>query len=304
MCEASAVEPRGRISLQDAGLWNEAQAAAWRPVTAFIRAQGAAAGMQLAHAGRKAGTHRPWEGRSPYTDEQFTDGRHSRQELWPVAPSALPYDSGYRTPQALAPAELAALKQRWVEAAQRALAAGFNVLELHMAHGYLLHEFLSPLSNRRDDGYGGSLEGRMRYPLEVAQAVRSVWPDELPLLARISATDWAEGGWDIAQSVDLVDTSSGALTPAQQIPRGADGQPEPGYQTPFAAQIRREAGIATATVGLITQPQHAAQIIAEGQADLVLLGRELLRRPYWAQHAARELGAQPAWPPQYGWAVG
>ena len=294
--EASAVTPEGRISPADCGLWNDAQAAALRPVAAFVKAHGAVPGIQLAHAGRKASTAAPWLGGKPLGSDAGG---------WrPVAPSPLRFSGGYAEPHELTPAEIATVTGSFVASTGRALAAGFEIVELHMAHGYLLHQFLSPLSNRRADEYGGDLEGRMRFPLEVARAVRAAWPEALPLWVRISATDWAEGGWDLAQSialarrlaalgVDLVDCSSGGLVPHAHVPLA------PGYQVPFAAAIRREASVATGAVGLITEPAQAEQILAAGDADVVLLARALLRDPYWPLHAARELGVEAPWPDQY-----
>jgi len=297
IAEASAVSAQGRISPQDTGLWNDAQLQAWQPITRFIKAQGAIAGMQLAHAGRKASTLRPWDGHGPVPAGQG-DWRT-------VAPSALPFDTDWPAPQALDEAGIQAVIADFRAAAQRALAAGFELIEVHAAHGYLLHQFLSPLSNRRDDRYGGSFENRTRLVREVIVAVREVWPAELPLWLRLSATDWvAEGGWDIAQSVelarqvkplgvDLIDVSSGGLLPHAKIPLG------PGYQVPFAAQIRREAGIATGAVGLITGAEQAAQIVANDAADVVLIARESLRDPYFPRRAAQLLGAKIDAPAQY-----
>jgi 2,4-dienoyl-CoA reductase-like NADH-dependent reductase (Old Yellow Enzyme family) len=314
LTEATAVEPRGRISLEDTGLWNDRQVEAWQQVTRSIETQGAVPGIQLAHAGRKAGTRRPWQGRGPYDDDELDDRVHGLAELFPVAPSAIPFDDAMRTPRALSEQELDGMCSSWVAATNRAREAGFRVAELHMAHGYLLHEFLSPLSNHREDGWGGDLEGRMRFPLEVARQVRAAWPEELPLLVRISATDWRDGGWDVEQSVvlcrrlaalgvDLVDVSSGGLVPDARIGPVTGGLDD-GYQVGFAEQVRREAGIASAAVGLIRTPQLADAIIRQGRADLVLLGRELLRDPHWPHRAARHLGIEPSWPPQYRWAVG
>jgi 2,4-dienoyl-CoA reductase-like NADH-dependent reductase (Old Yellow Enzyme family) len=296
LTEATAVSPEGRICPADTGIWTDEQAAAWALIARFVRQQGAVPGIQLAHAGRKASTNVPWRGGRPLGPE--ADG-------WlPVAPSPLPFAEGHPVPQALSAAELAALVARFAEAARRAAQAGFQVAEIHMAHGYLLHEFLSPLSNRRTDGYGGGLEQRMRFPLEVARAVRDAWPAEQPLLARVSATDWVDGGWDLEQSVtlsrrlreagvDLIDCSSGGLVPDARIPAA------PGFQVPFAAAIRQQAGIATGAVGLITEPAQAEAIVAGGQADLVLLARQFLRDPYWPLHAAEVLGATVSWPVQY-----
>ena len=298
IAEATAVSAQGRISLGDTGLWNDAQREAWRPIAHFITAQGAIAGIQLAHAGRKSSAQRPWEGR---------DALPAGQGNWlTVAPSALPFDAGWHTPQALDQAGIAAVLADFRAAAQRALAAGFQLIELHAAHGYLLHQFLSPLSNRRTDAYGGSFENRTRIVREVIAAVREVWPAELPLWLRISATDWApdDAGWNIAQSVqlaqqvkplgvDLIDVSSGGLIPHVSIPLA------PGYQVPFAARVRREADIATGAVGLITTPEQAAAIIDAGDADVVLIARESLRDPYFPRRAAQALGVEITAPVQY-----
>jgi 2,4-dienoyl-CoA reductase-like NADH-dependent reductase (Old Yellow Enzyme family) len=296
LSEATAVAAEGRISPGDLGIWSDAHIEGLAQVVRAIRAGGAVAGIQLAHAGRKASCAVPWEG-----------GRQLAESAggWtPVAPSAVPFRPEERAPHALDAAGIRALIDAFVAAARRALAAGFEIVEIHAAHGYLLHEFLSPLSNHRTDGYGGGFENRTRLLREVVAAVRGVWPAELPLFVRISSTDWAEGGWDIDQSVelvrqlaplgvDLVDCSSGGLVPGAKIPTG------PGYQVPFAERIRRETGLATGAVGLITRPEQAEEIVASGQADLVLLARELLRDPYWPIHAARVLGAPAPWPVQY-----
>jgi 2,4-dienoyl-CoA reductase-like NADH-dependent reductase (Old Yellow Enzyme family) len=294
--EATAVSAEGRISPSDTGLWNDAQRAAWQPIARFIRGQGAVAGVQLAHAGRKASAQRPWEGGGPLPTGQG--------DWTTVAPSALPFDQGWHTPQALDVDGLRKVVADFRAAAERALAAGFQLVEIHAAHGYLLHQFLSPLSNRRSDDYGGSFENRTRLVREVIAAVREVWPAELPLWLRISATDWAEGGWDIEQSVqlaqqmealgvDLIDVSSGGLVPHVKIPL------KPGYQVPFAARIRREAHIATGAVGLITKAEQAETIIADGEADVVLIARESLRDPYFPRRAAHLLDAQVEAPVQY-----
>lgn len=296
IAEATAVSPEGRISPEDTGLWNDAQARAWAPIARFIGGQGAIAGIQLAHAGRKASTWAPWRGHGMITEESGG---------WPVvAPSAIAYADDFPSPRAMQAADIARVIGDFREAARRALAAGFGLVEIHAAHGYLLHQFLSPLSNRRDDGYGGSLQGRMRLVLDVVRAVREVWPGSLPLWLRLSATDWAEGGWDLAQStelareaaalgVDLVDVSSGGLVPWQRIEAG------PGYQVPFAAAIRRDAGVATGAVGLVTEPAQAEAILSAGEADVVLLARQFLRDPYFPRSAARALGVEPPTPAQY-----
>jgi 2,4-dienoyl-CoA reductase-like NADH-dependent reductase (Old Yellow Enzyme family) len=295
MVEATAVTPDGRISPGDSGLWSDAHAEAFAPIAAFVRAHGAVAGIQLAHAGRKASTAAPWEGGNP-----LAPGAGAWQT---VAPSAVPFGD-YPAPRALDRGEIAVLMGQFVAAARRADAAGFQVVELHMAHGYLMHEFLSPLSNLRDDEFGGDFEGRTRFPLQVARAVREAFPADKPVFVRISATDWVEGGWDLPQSValarrfqelgiDLVDCSSGGLVAHAKVPVG------PGYQVPFAEAVRREAGLPTAAVGLITEPAQAELIVAEGRAAAVCLGRAMLRDPYWPLHAARALGADIPWPVQY-----
>ena len=300
IAEATAVSAQGRISPGDTGLWNDAQQEAWRPIAGFIKAHGAVAGVQLAHAGRKASAQRPWEGGGPLPMGQGD---------WPtVAPSVLPFDADWPAPHALDIAGIRALIDDFRTAAQRALAAGFELIELHAAHGYLLHQFLSPLSNLRTDDYGGSFDNRSRLVREVITAVREVWPSRLPLWLRVSATDWApvDGprGWDIEQSValaqqvkalgvDLIDVSSGGLLPHVKVPL------QPGYQVPFAARIRAESGMAAGAVGLITTAQQAAQIVASGEADVVLMARESLRDPYFPLRAAQELGVQIDVPLQY-----
>jgi 2,4-dienoyl-CoA reductase-like NADH-dependent reductase (Old Yellow Enzyme family) len=302
IAEATAVSAEGRISPSDTGIWNDKQAEAWRPIAAFITAHGAVPGVQLAHAGRKASTRRPWEG---------GDALAMEQGAWrTVAPSALPFDAGWHTPQALDEVGIHQVIADFRAAALRALTAGFQLIELHAAHGYLLHQFLSPLSNQRTDGYGGSFDNRTRLVREVIAAVREVWPAELPLWLRISATDWATTaggagtGWQPADSVrlaqqvktlgvDLIDVSSGGLVPHVRIPVA------PGYQVPFAAQVRQEAGIATGAVGLITRAAQADGILAGGAADVVLIARESLRDPYFPRRAATELGAEIAAPVQY-----
>ncbi len=296
MVEATAVCPEGRISPADSGIWTAGHVEAFRRVTRFITAQDCVPGIQLAHAGRKASTDAPWRG---------GDALSEAEGGWrPLGPSALAFSDASPVPKAMTASDIARVIDHFAAAAERSREAGFQVLELHMAHGYLLHSFLSPLSNRRTDEYGGSLENRMRLPLAVAAAVRDVWPKDLPLFARLSCTDWVAGGWDLEQSielsrrlkaggVDLIDCSSAALVPDADIPAG------PGFQVPFAAAIRRQVGIATGAVGVITQAVQAEQIVATGQADAVLLAREMLRDPYWPLHAARALGHAVAWPPPY-----
>ena len=300
IAEATAVSPEGRISAQDTGLWNQTQLDAWRPIARFIKAHGAVAGVQLAHAGRKAGTLRPWDGHGPIPA--------GHGDWVTVAPSALPFDTGWKLPQALDQSGIQAVIADFRDAARRALEAGFELIELHAAHGYLLHQFLSPLTNQRDDRYGGSFENRSRLLREVIAAVRGVWPETLPLWLRISATDWApqDGprGWDVEQSVrlarelkslsvDLIDVSSGGLLPHVEIPLA------PGYQVPFAARIKLEAGIATGAVGLITEVEQAAAIVANGEADVVFIARASLRDPYFPRRAAKLLGAHIEAPVQY-----
>jgi 2,4-dienoyl-CoA reductase-like NADH-dependent reductase (Old Yellow Enzyme family) len=294
--EATAVEQRGRISPADTGIYQDAHVDSWRPIAKFIREHGAVPGMQLAHAGRKGSTNLPWRGGKALP---ASDG------AWePVAPSAIRFAQDYPAPRALTVEEIECVVKDFARAAERALAAGFEVVELHSAHGYLLHEFLSPLSNQRNDEYGGSFENRVRLVVRIAEAIRKVWPQRLPLFCRISATDWKEGGWDLPQSielarllhragVDLIDTSSGGLVPDVKIPVG------PGYQVPFAEAIRKNAGIATGAVGMITEPEQAEAILTSGQADLVFLARELLRDPYWPMRAAKQFGAPLHPPVQY-----
>ncbi len=296
MTEACAVEARGRISPQDLGIYRDEHGEMLSRIASFVKAQGAVPGIQLAHAGRKASTYRPWSGSGEVSRE---DGRWET-----VAPSAERFSANYPLPRALTYAEIGEVVQHFQDAARRALTAGFEVIEIHAAHGYLLHEFLSPLSNHRDDEYGGSLLNRMRLLLEVVDAIRQVLSDELPLLVRISASDWTDGGLTISDSVeiarelkkhgvDLVDTSSGGNVATARIPLS------PGYQVPFAERIRREAVIATGAVGLITEPQQANDIIRDQQADMIFLARELLRDPYWPLHAARALHYDITWPSQY-----
>ncbi len=298
LTEATAVSPEGRISPADTGIWNDEQRAAWSRIVDFVHGQGATAGMQLAHAGRKASTRPPFEGRGPVPVEE--GGWET------VGPSAVAFP-GLAEPRELTVAEIDQVVEDFARAAQRALEAGFDLLEIHAAHGYLLHQFLSPLSNQRQDEYGGSFDNRARLVLRVVDAVRSVVPDSMPLLVRLSATDWVDDGWSADDSValarllreagvDLVDVSSGGNAPAD-IPVG------PGYQVTFARRIREEAGIPTGAVGLITEPKQAEDIIADGAADVVLLARAMLRDPHWALRAAHELGVPVGdgidWPKQY-----
>jgi 2,4-dienoyl-CoA reductase-like NADH-dependent reductase (Old Yellow Enzyme family) len=295
LTEATAVTVEGRISPDDLGLWSDRHATALAPLVELVHGQGVAFGIQLAHAGRKASTWAPWKGAGSVPEAE--GGWRT------IAPSPVAFGP-YAEPRPMTHRDLEIVRDGFAAAARRALAIGADTVEVHAAHGYLLHEFLSPLSNRRDDEYGGSLENRMRYPLEVIAAVRGVWPDDKPLLLRVSATDWIEGGWDVgstvafareakALGVDLVDVSSAGLHPDQAITVG------PGYQVPFAEQVRREAGIPTAAVGLITEAAQAEEVVASGSADAVMLGRAVLREPRWPLLAAHELGADIAWPPQY-----
>jgi 2,4-dienoyl-CoA reductase-like NADH-dependent reductase (Old Yellow Enzyme family) len=296
MTEATAVQDIGRISPADTGIYADAHVESWRPIVEFVREHGAIAGMQLAHAGRKASTGIPWLGGKPVA---VGEGGWT-----PVGPSAVPFDEGYTVPSEMSVAEIDRVVCDFEMGARRALKAGFQVVEIHAAHGYLLHEFLSPLSNFRRDEYGGSFENRIRLVLRVAEIVRDFWPVENPIFVRISATDWKEGGWDIEQSVelsnrlkelgiDLIDVSSGGLVPGVRIPVGS------GYQTGFAATIRRETGIATGAVGMITDPVQSDTIVNTEQADIVLLAREMLRDPYWPRRAAQVLGQKIKAPAQY-----
>ena len=293
--EASGVTPEGRITLADAGLWSQAHAKAWKPVADFIRAQGAVPAIQLAHAGRKASCHKPWEG-----GKSLAPAQGAWQTL---GPSAIAFGD-YCVPRAMTIKEIEVTIDDFGKSAKLALEAGFDVVEIHGAHGYLLHSFCSPLSNQRTDAWGGSLENRMRLPLAVARAVREAWPADKPVFYRVSVTDWADGGWDLAQSielckrlksigVDLIDCSSGGNIASQKIALG------PGYQVPFAEAIRREAGIPTMAVGLISEPVQAEQILSLGQADAICLARALLRDPYWPRHAAKALKVELPWPNQY-----
>ncbi|MGI8669976.1 MAG: NADH:flavin oxidoreductase/NADH oxidase [Aridibacter sp.] len=298
--EATAVSPEGRISPQDSGIWSDEHAEKFKRITKFIKEQGAIAGIQIAHAGRKASTAPPWENGKVLDD--------SGGGWQPVAPTAEKFAEHFRMPKALDESGLEKVRNDFADAAKRAVEAGFEVIEIHNAHGYLLHEFLSPLSNKRNDEYGGSLENRMRFPLEIAKIVRENVPENLPVFVRISASDWTEGGWDIEQSVefckelkkigiDLIDVSSGGNVP------NADIKIEAGYQIPFAAEIRKKAAIPTGAVGLVTEPKQAEKILQKGEADAILMAREFLREPYFPFQAARELGGEVDIPKQYGRAI-
>ncbi len=300
MVEAAAVEPRGRISPQDLGIWDDRHVEMLTRITSFVRAHGAVPGIQLAHAGRKASRNRPWEPERAIPEAE--GGWRS------VGPSPVPFKDGWQVPEPLTREGIADVCSAFVAATQRALAAGFEWIELHAAHGYLCHSFYSPHSNSREDEYGGSFEGRTRFTIETVRAIRSAWPDRLPLAARLSCSDWADGGWTVedtmdlarrlsAEGVDLVDCSSGGNVATAHIPTG------PGYQVPFAEHVRRGAGVPTAAVGLISEPTHADAIVRNGQADVVLLAREELRDPYWPVRAARALRQEIRVPAQYlrGW---
>ncbi|ACH39147.1 NADPH-dependent enal/enone/nitroreductase, Oye family [Citrifermentans bemidjiense Bem] len=296
MVEATAVSQQGRISPDDSGIWSADHARAFAPIARFIKEQGAVPGIQLAHAGRKASTDLPWKGSGP------VDANHRGWQT--IAPSPVPFAGNFPSPREATVQDLEIILGQFASAARRSAEAGFEVVEIHMAHGYLLHEFLSPLANLRADDFGGSLENRCRFPLRVAKAVREIWPEHLPVFVRVSASDWMEGGWDLEQTVelvrrlkaigvDLIDCSSGGLVPEAAPPFG------PGFQTPFATEIRKQAGIATGAVGFITAPAQAEHIVATGLADAVFLAREMLRDPYWPLHAANALQVDPAWPSQY-----
>lgn len=296
MAEMTGVVPEARITPGCCGLWEDSLIDAWLPIANFIEAQGAVPAIQLAHAGRKSGYCIPFEGTGPLPDDQPWDR---------IAPSAIKFSETSPMPRQMNSYDVGAMVRAFRDAASRALAAGFKVVEIHGAHGYLVHQFLSPISNQRTDEYGGSFENRIRFCVEIADAIRTVWPERLPLMLRISATDWVEGGWTADETVelarilhghgvDLVDCSSGGATADAQIPA------EPGFQVQFAERVRQEAGMPSAAVGLITEPKHAESIVAEGRADMVLLAREYLRDPYWPRHAAKELGVEITPPRQYG----
>jgi len=294
--EATAVVPEGRITPNDAGIWSDAHIDAYRPITQFIKDNGSIPAIQLAHAGRKASVSPPWEGGHSLSPNNGG---------WAiVGPSSIPIDEKSASPHDLNQQEINNIIQSFNQAAARSLAAGFDVIELHAAHGYLLHEFLSPLSNKRTDRYGGSLENRLRLLLEIASSVRHIWPQHLPVFVRLSASDWVDGGWDVHQStllcsqlkeigIDFIDVSSAGLVPYAKIETG------PGFQVPFCSAIRRDTGLLTGAVGMITDPRQAEHIIAAQEADVVLLARELLRDPYWPLHAAHALGVDITWPQQY-----
>ena len=309
MVEATAVDPKGRITYGDLGLWNDGQIPSLRRVAEFIASQGAVPAIQLAHAGRKASMQRPWHGNGPLDESDFARGETG----WDVVgPSALPVDDGWLVPQALETSDLTQLKEAWCAAARRAAQAGFEVIELHCAHGYLLHEFLSPLTNQRTDAYGGTIEGRCRFPLEVAEAVRAVWPQDKPMFVRVSAVDGIEGGWTLedtiyfakklkACGVDMIDCSSGGISGSATAVRV---QRYPGFQVPFAKTVRHEADICTMAVGLILEPEQAEDVISSNCADIVAIGREAMFNPNWPLHAEQRLRGEAvfdAWPAQAGW---
>lgn len=301
MVEATAVAAEGRITLGDLGIWKDEHIEMLARIAKFIHSQGAVAGIQLAHAGRKASCGLAWKGGASL--------RTPEQGGWPVVgPSPVPFDEAYPVPIPLDEAGIDGVVAAFEAGARRALKAGFKVIEIHAAHGYLIHEFLSPISNHRNDRYGGTLENRMRLLLRVAERLRGLMPDELPLFVRISATDWVEGGWDIEQSVelarqlkalgvDLIDVSSGGTVLQARVPVAK------GYQVPFARRIREEVDIRTGAVGLITEPHYADEIITGGDANLIFIAREMLREPYWALKAQQALGEEPAWPVQYGYVL-
>jgi len=319
--EATGIEPRGRITPRCLGLWNKEQAEALRPVVRFIESMNCVPGIQIAHAGRKASARPPFMGGTPLNEADTTRGEPPWQT---IAPSALPVGPGWPTPHALSQAEIADVVHAFAGAAGRALEAGFRVLEIHGAHGYLIQSFLSPLGNQRNDGYGGDRRGRMRFALEVASAVRTVWPEEFPLFFRISAVDGRPGGWSLEDSVefarelaalgvDVVDCSSGGIGGAPRFRADDDGNPlttssarRPGFQVPYAEAVRGRGGVKTMAVGVIVDPHQAEAILQEGRADIVALGREIMYNPFWPLHAAQSLSADvdfDMWPEQYRWAV-
>lgn len=307
--EATAVAKNGRITHGDLGIWSDAHVGPLQRITAFLKAHGAVPAIQLAHAGRKASMQRPWHGNGPLDDTDRARG----EDVWPVAaPSPIPMDTGWLTPHALTIEEIGELRQNWKDATRRAIDAGFEVMEVHGAHGYLLHEFLSPLSNQRTDRYGGSFENRIRLALEIVSDVRSVWPADKPVFFRVSSVDGVEGGWTLEDSialakelrplgVDVMDCSSGGLLGSATAARV---KRYPGFQVPYSAAIRRGSGVATMTVGLILEAAQAEDILRNGEADLIAIGREALRNPNWALHAEEALGVEneyASWPVQTGW---
>jgi len=307
--EATAVEREGRITHGDLGIWSDAHVEPLKRIATFLKANGSIPAMQLAHAGRKASMQRPWHGNGPLDDSDRARG----EDVWPVAgPSAIPMDAGWLTPHALTLDEIKRLRRSWTTAARRALDAGFEVIEVHGAHGYLLHEFLSPLSNHRDDAYGGSFDNRIRLALEIVEDVRTVWPADKPLFFRVSSVDGVDGGWTIEDSialsrrlrplgVDVMDCSSGGLMGSATAARV---KRFPGFQVPYAAAIRRDAAIPVMAVGLILEPHQAEEILRNGEADLIAIGREALRNPHWPLHAEEALGIEneyASWPVQAGW---
>jgi 2,4-dienoyl-CoA reductase-like NADH-dependent reductase (Old Yellow Enzyme family) len=309
-CEAAAVSPEGRITHGDAGIWNAEQAKAWQRITAFIDRMGSVPAIQIAHAGRKASMQRPWFGNGPVNDEDRARG----DQPWPViGPSPVPMADDWLVPAEMDDGEIARVRQAFADAAGRAIEAGFRALEIHGAHGYLIQSFLSPLSNKRNDAYGGDRNGRMRFALEVAEAVRAAWPRDLPLFFRVSSVDGIEGGWEIEDSIalagelkergiDVIDCSSGGNSP--QGATNAPGKRGPGFQVPYADAIRNQAGIKTQAVGLILTAEQAEDILQSGAADLIAIARAALHDPFWPLHAAEALGADPEfahWPKQYGW---
>ncbi len=307
--EATAVEARGRITHGDLGIWSDEHVPGLRRITDFLRAHGSVPAIQLAHAGRKASMQRPWHGNGPIDDNDRARG----EDTWEtVAPSAMPMDTGWLVPHELSVDQIRRLQDAWRQAALRALRAGFEVVELHSAHGYLSHEFLSPLSNKRTDRYGGNLRGRMRFTLELAEILRDAWPADKPVFTRVSSIDGLDGGWTLddtvvlarelkARGIDVIDCSSGGLLGSATAARVKRA---PGFQVPFAERVRREAAVSTMTVGLIVDPEHAEAILQAGQADLVAIGREALYNPNWPLHAEMALGCEgsyESWPVQYGW---
>ncbi|MFB6127579.1 MAG: NADH:flavin oxidoreductase/NADH oxidase [Halolamina sp.] len=305
MTEATAVEPRGRISPKDLGIWSDEHAAALKPVAEFVRSQGAAPGIQLAHAGRKGSTMRPWEGGDPLQPDE------GGYEVVGATDRPYPHEGEAPPTVRLSTEAVEGLVETFADAAERALGAGFEIAEVHAAHGYLLHQFLSPVTNDREDRYGGDFESRTRLLREVTAAVREVWPDDKPVFVRISATDWLpeRESWTVEDSerlapllaeagADLIDVSGGGIHPDQQLPGTG-----PGYQVPYAERVRAATDVAVGAVGSITEPTHADALVRNGRADLAIVGREHLRDPYFANHAANDLGEEPDWPEQYGYAV-